>query len=296
MVGLRKAACDGAPDVTIERGSFPAKPGWRVVDGIFQLAIANVAAYEARRNGKIVVASAKGSDPEAVQRTLLGKAMAAVAYQRGELPIHAATIAVDGRLIAIAGRSQQGKSTLANALVQSGYEVVSDDLLLLRTPSDRLPEAMPGTTRLRLDPSTAGMARCEKRRVGWSETPGQKDYVATPRARAAGMRPLAAIHRLEWGVLAIDPVPASNRIMKLADIMHMWSLHEKLGDRERMRRAAFALVTQVPVYQFCRPRWKAGVGTMTAMLEKHFQKLSRDAGVDGLAHAVERNDARRYLA
>ena len=130
MVGLRKAACDGAPDVTIERGSFPAKPGWRVVDGIFQLAIANVAAYEARRNGKIVVASAKGSDPEEVQRRPCSARRWRPSPIRGASYRSAATIAVDGRLIAIAGRSQQGKSTLANALVQSGYEVVSDDLLL----------------------------------------------------------------------------------------------------------------------------------------------------------------------
>jgi hypothetical protein len=281
LVGLQNAAPGRAADVTVEHGSFSAKPGWSVVDGIFQLAIPNVAAYEVRRNGRIVVSVCRGSDPEAVQRTLLGKVMAAVAYQRGELPLHAATVAVDGRLIAVAGRSHRGKSTLAGALAQIGYEVVSDDLLLLRAPSGRSPEAMPGTTRLRLDSVGAKKA---------------KKYVATPQVPGVRMRPLAAIYRLEWGLSEINPVPASDRITGLADVVHMWSLRERLGNSEPMRRAAFALVTQVPIFRFSRPRRSAELGATAALLERHFLGHLRERSFDRPFLAEETVNARRYFA
>ncbi len=116
LVGLQNAVPGAVPDVTIRRGSLTAKPGWRVIEGVFQLTIPKVATYEVRRNGMIVVDPCEASDPEAIQRALLGKVMAAIAYQRSELPLHAATIAVDGHLIAVAGRSSHGKSTLANSL------------------------------------------------------------------------------------------------------------------------------------------------------------------------------------
>jgi hypothetical protein len=296
LAGLQSAGPDMAPDVTIERGSFPAKPGWRVVDGIFQLAIPKVAAYEVRRNGTIIVDPCEASDPEAVQRALLGKVMAAIAYQRSELPLHAATIAADGRLIAVAGRSRHGKSTLVSSLAQSGYEVVSDDLLLLRTPAGRLAEAMPGTTRLRLDLEAAGMTKHPTRRDEPTDAIRPKKYVATPHARVACMRPLAAIYRLEWGSPAIDPMPVSDRIMRLADITHMWSLREKLGDPDQIRRAAFSLVTQIPMFSFSRPRQTADLRATTTMLEKHCRGLHRENRSDRPAFAVEKDDGRRYFA
>ncbi len=155
---------------------------------------------------------------------------------------------------------------------------------------------MPGTTRLRLDREAPGMTKHTRRRVEWAEAIKQKKYVVTPHARGARMRPLAAIYRLEWGSPAIDPVPAGDRLMSLADITHMWSLREKLGDSERMRRAAFALVTQISIFRFSRPRLTADLPATTAILEKHFHGLRRENSSEGPNFAVEKDDARRHLA
>jgi hypothetical protein len=57
--------------------------------------------------------------------------------RRGKYPIHAAGVARNGRSLLLPGTSGAGKSTLTIALLRAGFDLLSDDLILLE-PDDGL--------------------------------------------------------------------------------------------------------------------------------------------------------------
>ena len=73
-----------------------------------------------------------GTPPDEVGLCLFGSPWAAVALQRGLLPLHAsAVVSRAGAVHAFTGASGTGKSTLAAALGRHGLPFFADDLLLL---------------------------------------------------------------------------------------------------------------------------------------------------------------------
>lgn len=100
-----------------------AKPGQllQVVPG--------VARYLARDGTTIEVVPEPEADASVVELFLNGAVRAALIYQRGELPLHAATLVAPGgeAAIAICGHSAIGKSTLAVELSRRGWLLLADD-------------------------------------------------------------------------------------------------------------------------------------------------------------------------
>ncbi len=68
---------------------------------------------------------------------------------RGVLCLHASAVVIDGVAVALAGGSNAGKSTTAAAFAQAGYEVLSDDLVAVRT-TDAQPSVAPAYPYLKL--------------------------------------------------------------------------------------------------------------------------------------------------
>jgi len=63
---------------------------------------------------------------------VLATVMAAILLQRQRLALHASAIIKDGMLILLSGDSGAGKSTLLAELIKSGYQVFSDDIVVLK--------------------------------------------------------------------------------------------------------------------------------------------------------------------
>lgn len=74
-------------------------------------------------------ASGPSAEPDAIDELETRNNVAASsALERGEVPLHAAAVEVDERVIAIAGPSRAGKSTLAAAAVLAGWGYVADEI------------------------------------------------------------------------------------------------------------------------------------------------------------------------
>jgi len=91
---------------------------------------------------------------EEVISCLLGPVMGFVLLLRGTTCLHASSIAIGGRAIAIAGPSQAGKSTVAAAFAKLGYPVLSEDVVTLDERNGRF-LVHPGYARIRLWPDSA---------------------------------------------------------------------------------------------------------------------------------------------
>jgi hypothetical protein len=69
----------------------------------------------------------------AATRPLVTLPLLELLKRRGLFGVHAAGVALDGRGVVLAGSSGSGKTTLAIALALSGFDLLGDDMLFLRT-------------------------------------------------------------------------------------------------------------------------------------------------------------------
>jgi hypothetical protein len=101
--------------------------------------IANVFVFDLlRRHLGARVSRSLAGDREFWQRKMLPIMAGVMGASIGVLPMHAACLASDGSGLLIAGRSGAGKSTLSAALVQNGFDYISDDWTYLSQERGRL--------------------------------------------------------------------------------------------------------------------------------------------------------------
>lgn len=113
----------GIADGEVLNAYTQAKPGELL------FSIPGIARFRVRNGDTIEYREEDGADPGLVQLYLHGTARGALIHQRGELPLHAATLVPPGHetALAICGPSGAGKSTLAVELVRRGWLLVADD-------------------------------------------------------------------------------------------------------------------------------------------------------------------------
>ena len=91
---------------------------------------------------------------ESFEVYMLGQALSYALVGQGFEPIHATVVVVNGEAVVFLGDSGFGKSTLAASFISAGYQLLTDDLLILRENHGRL-FAYPGPPRIKLFPRTA---------------------------------------------------------------------------------------------------------------------------------------------
>jgi hypothetical protein len=94
------------------------------------------------------------ANPNAFQTYLLVDALLFALVRMGREPLHATAVHTPGGVIAFAGESGLGKSTLGALFVRAGHQLVTDDMLVLVPESGGL-VALPGPPRLKLYPEIA---------------------------------------------------------------------------------------------------------------------------------------------
>jgi len=137
-------------------GGVPNLRIWRLAGGHFYwLRYADGTHYVVNNIGtRIWSCWPESISPEDAISCLLGPVMGFVLLLRGIICLHASSIAVAGRAIAIAGPSQAGKSTIAAAFAKLGYPVLSEDVVTLDELNGRF-LVHPGYARIRLWPDSA---------------------------------------------------------------------------------------------------------------------------------------------
>lgn len=134
-------------------------PGLRVathpIEGYFAFFYRDGARFAVERHGQEVWADWPDNYTlEDACTYLLGSIMGFVLRLRGLTCLHASAIAIGDCAIAFAGSPGAGKSTLAAALAQKGFPVMSDDLVALKE-EDACFLVQPGYPRLNLWPDSA---------------------------------------------------------------------------------------------------------------------------------------------
>lgn len=104
------------------------------------------------QSGKeIIIKPIPGINKQDLHPALLGACMAVALHQRGYLILHASAVRIDGRAIAFIGNKGWGKSTMARAFINRGYQFVTDDVLAVDLTGDK-PIVYPSFPQLKLCP------------------------------------------------------------------------------------------------------------------------------------------------
>jgi hypothetical protein len=97
----------------------------------------------------------ESNDPVRREERLWGMPALLAFAARGDVPLHAAAVEVDGGAVLLAAPGTFGKTTLAAAFVGAGYRLLAEDLTCLRATADAAVVPRPAMLRLRRDVADA---------------------------------------------------------------------------------------------------------------------------------------------
>lgn len=125
IVKRGKVSPTGLPKPNVSTSYYQAAPNelWLNIEG--------VARFHVSGDGWVIVDADEVADEQTIRLFLLGSCLGAILHLRNQLVIHGNAIRFGDSCVVFAGDSGHGKSTLAAALHQHGYEVLADDLAVI---------------------------------------------------------------------------------------------------------------------------------------------------------------------
>jgi hypothetical protein len=196
------------------------------------------------------VAVPEAADTVRREERLWGIPSVVTFLQRGDTPLHAAAVEVNGNAVLLAAPSRFGKTTLAAGFHAAGFRLLAEDLCCLRT--GREAAVVPGPAMLRLRPDVA-----QALRLPAVEQVGEADdriHFALAEETRGDCSPLPlrgiVLLRESTNSLSLDRVPPAEAIREL------WTLSFKLpteADHARCFGDLAGLAEAVPVWNLARP-------------------------------------------
>jgi len=199
----------------------------------------------------------RGAIVDAYYRTLLPLALQA----RGTEVLHASAVRIRGRVVALCGIKETGKSTIAYALSQRGYSLCADDAVPFTTSSDVVHALrLPFTIRLR--PSSVAFFKTNRMREKQCPARDAQTRVALTPER---LGTIFVLQRNPPGLSTASPsvsrLTASSAFVSALTHGYCFSLRDQ-SQRARMVRNYLDLAAKVPVFEV---RFGAGLKWLPAI-------------------------------
>jgi len=188
-------------------------------------------------------------DPIRLEERILGIPMLLCFMHRGDLPLHAAAVEINGRAVVLAAPGHFGKTTFAGAFQAAGFRVLSEDITCCRLGPPAT--VLPGPSLLRVRDASRESLRLSNTRCV-AEEPGRTHLALEGAARGTGDAvPLAGIVFLRHGDGEghLEPV-APDRA--LPDLYVLSLKFPTDADRARCFKGTAALAASVPLWNLHR--------------------------------------------
>lgn len=244
------------PDVTLAFGEVPERIAdataagvlWQVAAGRFLLCVPRVARYLIEGGARITV-QPLCDDAARVARVLRMTPLAALLNQRGHLVLHAAAAANEQGAVVLAGHSCSGKSTLLAALLQRGWRLLADDLVVV-TDEDGPGRIWPVSGELALWPAAA-------ERLGYGAGSDGRlvlDQSARLAEAPCPLRAVLCLGETRGGEVEADPLPGAAAFRALSLLAYSNHVAEAILGPMALLLLAARLAGRVPVSALRRPR------------------------------------------
>jgi len=279
---LRPAPSAARADADIALADLSEAPGPTAVQGAYRYVSAGddlwfeapgVARYRIS-GGRRLQVDPDPSGGRAWLPILTGTALAALAVQRGLLPLHAGAVEVEqGRAVAFGGPSGVGKSTLAAALLGLGLPLLTDDLLVLHEDG----RVFPGLARIKLWRDTLERIGVDAASLEPVLDARDKYFLPLPHAPREDGAALSVLYLLADAAADAEPafarLPFPEAAAAVLDLVYRPELLPTLNQRAEGFRQATELARALPVFRYTRPRNAARIGESAERLAAHAAEL-----------------------
>lgn len=171
--------------------------------------------------------------------------------ERGDVPLHAAAVEIDGGALLLGGPGRCGKTTLAAAFLSAGFRVLSEDVSCCRLGDP--PQLFPGPAGLRVRLDAFEQLTIEGGVVAAKESHRVHLDIVPERRGSADPVPIRAILILGASEAADCTM---TRVPSAAAVRALWPLSFNLPtdeDRARCFTAITEIVRAIPVFDLARP-------------------------------------------
>ena len=261
-------------------------PSFRLIEyegGLFfQLAYGDGTRFLADQDGtRIWGEPGPGLTEEDLLVYLLGPILGFVLRRRGRMALHASSVVIGDRAVALMGAAGVGKSTTAAALALRGWPVLCEDICAL-DESKGMVRVSPGYPRVCLWPDSVKFLFSSSNALPLIVSGWEKRFLALDgsRARFASNSPvLGAIYLLlprsaSSSAPHIEPVSQRDAALQLVQNTYMNYLLDK---RQRAKEfdAISRVVSATHCFQVTPSSDPARLSAMAALIESHAVSLAR---------------------
>lgn len=271
-------------DIVVHAGEVPDHiedarligPNWYLTQDRIVLGIPGVVRMLMHGGGTLTYSVEPGAHPEEVPIFLTGTGIGILLHQRGAIVLHASAVRVGDHAVLFCGPSGEGKSTLAAALGEAGYDLVADDFCRIELREGAAPLVYPDGRQMRLwEDATEGLG-IAARRGAQVRSAIRKFYVA-PRTVTSRPLPIGAIYALREarapfapGLHIPNPVDAALIVRRNA---YRPLLVREMNQKRLYFEAATRLVRDVDIRLLARPLAFAAIPDAVAALQTHWRAL-----------------------
>ncbi len=247
--------------------------------GLFLLKIDDVANYLVKDGKEIFIEKNNSSvaDNE-IRLFLLGPVMGALLLQRGLLPIHGSAIKKSGSAIIFSGIPGAGKSTLAAAYLNTGANIISDDISVININTNNIPMIYPGFPQMKLWADTI-------RHFGSGQQPRrilregiQKFGIPVNNGYYNQRLPVKKIYILgthNQPNFILSPLKGIDKFNALKNNTYRWQFLKGLGKTEEHFSLVSRLAEHVDVARIMRPLDSFRVKELMELIDNDFKHLQK---------------------
>ena len=284
LPGLIASTAERAPQVTIRRGPVPerlpaataAGPTWQISGKQFLLRIPNIARFLLNDGSEIVVAPETEASAADIPIFILGTVFGILLHQREQIVLHASAVRVGEKAVLFCGQSGAGKSTMAAALAQRGFPLVTEDICAITETSSGAPVVHPDGRQLKLWAQTIDRLELAGRRGERVRSSLEKFYVEAHDAFSEPL-PLGAIYALREARPPHAPGIELPNVVDAALILrrnaYRPQLVRQMGQRASYFHAATAIANSAGIFYLTRALDFAKMPEVIAFLERHWIEL-----------------------
>ncbi|HHT62707.1 MAG: hypothetical protein ACOX4H_02205 [Bacillota bacterium] len=218
--------------------------------------IKDVGSYRIKNGREIVIEPAENAEIREVRLYLLGFAFGALLWQRGILPVHGSAVKTKESCFIITGGKKAGKSTLAAAFVEDGYEILTDDIAPVYFDREGNPWVYPSYPQQKLWKESLELLG--KTAVSFSRiTERTKKYAVKLRdGFCQGPQRVTAIYEIKKADcqrVTLSQLYGLDKLDLIMNNVYRYEFAEVMGCKEQLFRQAHALAQKVNVSRMTRP-------------------------------------------